>query len=69
MRLTVLISATLLSTAIVAHAVLQRYEAIDRANTGVIVRVDRLTGSVVACLPHEEDDGRQLSFRCDGRIP
>jgi hypothetical protein len=67
MKLAVLVAAALLSTAVIVNGMFQRYQLVAQGGTGIVVRVDRLTGATAACLPTEV--AGSLIFRCDGRIP
>jgi hypothetical protein len=62
----ILASAIILAAAILAHARMTRYQLVDKQGTPTLLRLDRLTGKVVACLPRSLDGPERLEYHCDG---
>lgn len=67
-----LLAGGLIAGALVYSAVSQRY-GMDSAGGGLVVRLDRMTGEVAACMPDSVDvaggTGQQrLRFDCSGII-
>lgn len=63
----IVLAGLLIAAAILGHAYLTRFVALERdPNSGVVLRLDRHSGDIVACFPHHVT-GPRLVYRCDGR--